>query len=430
MKQASAQETLAIVGHSPQLARIYAEEELLTNWAEKTLALEIDHAAFVLREGREIGDALASKSRDLMLHDAVAAIDRADPSKLRLLSEGHRVFALGLRQTKSGDYQTAVDTLVKARDLLERGGSPFAAWAVFYIALADYQHSDYGEALNLLGQIQTLATRGGYRSLEGRALWLRGTILVFQSRFTDSLIAYQQARQIFGVLGEEPNKIGVDTLLARNLELLGDSSTAWEYRIEALAGAAQTHDGHRLRVTLAEAASAIADMGEPAVARYLQEEAVNVAERLNDPLARTAALRQLAAIQFRMGDFAEARANLDWAREAAAAISDNLVRQSVETETAIVEAETNRESTPRKALQGLDQAIANSVAMHDRLFLPSLYFERGSIARWEIKMEPSTTLLELSKSEKRSGGRFPTIRTECPTLIIATPWSEKWSIFS
>lgn len=371
-----------LVAASPQSARLYAEEVLLPKWGESVCENKADVGRRSLIIARQIGAELVRYAGDRMLHDSVATIDNATAAHTQqILARGHRSFGVALRAIRAGDYQSAYSPLLEAKGFLVRGRSPFRDWASFYLALSDYQYSEYGRALFLLDEVQSQARNKGYKSLEGRALWLRGTILVFQSRYTESFLAYQQSRRIFLTLGESQNLVATNTLLAKNLALLGDHSGAWEYRIEALREVARNRDAHRLRVTLAEAAWAIADMGKPEAALYLQEEATQTAEEMRDPLALTPALRQLSAILFRTGDFEGAMTALDKAKEAASALPDAGIRKSLDTEAAIIAAEIARERNPRAAIENLTEAINNSLGVGDRLFLPSLYLGRARALR-------------------------------------------------
>lgn len=120
-----------IVSALPDHARLWAEEELLTAWAEdRSLPGGLDP----ISAARQIGTALHDRAGDAMIFDAVAAIERAGKAQGRLpaLQRGHLLFRQALQRYNDRDFQEARPLLVAAGKALAAGGSPFASWTALH----------------------------------------------------------------------------------------------------------------------------------------------------------------------------------------------------------------------------------------------------------------------------------------------------------
>jgi CHAT domain-containing protein len=359
-----------------QQARLLVEEDLLERWARHRNRGDSAQASVFLNSSRAIASELARLDNDLLLIDSVKALDRARPETLKDLATAHLYYAEATRLIKDYEFSAALDLLEKAWGLFHSGNSPFADWAAFQITVCLYQDSRYDRALEILEELEIRARAHSYRSLEARVLWLQGTILTFTARPAEALKRYELAHQIFSDLGERDNTAAVATLLAKSLEILGQDTSAWEHRFEALRIVSKSGDLVRTRVSFAEAASAFAALGEPKIGLFFQEESLRAARLLRKPSALTAALRQRASLRFAAGLFPQARSDLERAREEASQLGDPSLRETVENELALVESEILLEEEPERALLLMDQAIERTVQAEDRLYLPSLYIVR------------------------------------------------------
>lgn len=396
-----------------QQARLLVEEDLLERWALHFGRGDSTRAAIFLGSSRAIASELARLHEDLLLRDSVNVIDGAGQGTLKALKTAHLEYAEAMRLVKDGEFSTALKRLERARELFSSGESPFAEWAAFQSTVCLYQASRYDEALAILEDLEGRARARSYHSLEARVLWLQGTILTFTARPAEALKRYKLAHQIFSNLGERDYAAAVSTLLAKSLEILGQNTSAWEYRFEALRIVSRSGDLVRTRVSFAEAASAFAALGEPQIGLLFQEESLRAARLLRKPSALTAALRQRASLHFAAGLFLQARSDLEQAREEAVQLRDPFLREAVENELALVESEILLKEEPGGALFLLDRTIERTVQAEDRLYLPSLYIARYRAHRLLRHLEEADADLRSALAEVeglRGGIADPKIR--------------------
>jgi CHAT domain-containing protein/tetratricopeptide (TPR) repeat protein len=389
----------------PQLARGHAEEELLPAWARARQNGRSGAAALAL--ARAIGAALAESSGDLMLRDAVAALDGArEAPTLDALAAGYAAYRAALAAAGQRDFRAADPDFARAGMELSRAASPSALWARFHLAHCAYQRQDYPVALRLLGALVGEAEASHYIALAGRARWLTGTVHLVQARPTESLIEYRQALARFERVGERANIVGVHTLLAASLAFVGDADGAWRHRYAALQVLRGLDDPLRLRVTLAEVARAAVEIGEPGVALHFQDELVPIVETLHDPAAMAAALRQRASIYHRLGRIEAALRDLAQAEALVERIRDRDVRLVTAGETLLSEGIIRGAVDAAGALSALDRSLAIQARGNYRFFLPALYLERARLLRRQQAISRATDSLSsgIAECERQRGG--------------------------
>jgi CHAT domain-containing protein len=381
--QGDQQRVEVIVLQAPQLARLFAEEEVLGDWARAATAGDETAAATALRVARAIGQALARSGGDHMLSESVAVIERQESGTTgrRRLAQGHLAYREAMEQIGANQYEAAGDALERARDALSEAGSPFAAWARFQLALRDYrsmQEQAHGRARAELAILEALAAERGYKSLRGRAAWLSGTLLIYQSLPSESLAAYQRSLAAFQEIRETAYTGSVQAMLARNLEFLGDVEGAWRFRAEALRNAALAGDLTRQATILGEASWAVLDMESPSAALDFQDEAVQLIGGMSNPAALAAALRQRAAVFQRQGNRVRALEDLAAAEVQALLLPDENDRSTALHEIRSTAAEIRLAFDASGALASLDAVLAEP---RDRLFAPLLRLQRGRALR-------------------------------------------------
>lgn len=360
----------------PQQARLSAEEIFLEKWA-----IQLGERDYVgSRRMIEITDAIASalkkKNGDAMLSESIGVINGSRPGTVVVLASGHEKYAHGARLLKVGKPAQAFDFFKEARLDLHRGGSPFADWAAFQLALCFYLDSQYEKALDLLDELRVRAQAHSYLSLEGRVIWLRGTILIFTGKPAEALSLYQAAYEIFSGLEEVDNTSALATLLAKNYEILGYEVSAWKYRSEALRLIVKSGDVGRRRVGFAEAASAYAKLGEWQVGLLLQDESVRAAQMLGIPIALSAAFRQRASIFLELGLLRDAQKDLSRAEAEILRVDDLSLQEAAYNELAELQVKSYIKNDPQRALDVANRAIGRVLQFGDRLYLPGLYLLR------------------------------------------------------
>jgi CHAT domain-containing protein/tetratricopeptide (TPR) repeat protein len=360
-----------IVFRFPQCARLFAEEELLAEWAEAVRSGRPAEAAKALVIAGGIGRALQRLSGDAMLSATVDRLKRSTGAPRDWLMAGHLSYREGVVKLQEGDVEGAGPPLETAYEYLRKAESPFSYWALFQLAYRDYLLKDTERALDRFSEVRRISAANSYSSLAGRASWLLGTVLLFNARPSESLAAFRESLRLLESTRERNYLAGIHLLLARNLDFLGDSRNAWIHRYAALRGAVETGDPDRIRIVFADTAW---ELPEPRLALYFQEEAVRAAREIGNPGSLATALRQRAAVRRRAGDVAGALRDLQDAQTEAERLSSSASRVTTLYELRITEAQIRRDVDPKGALAAADSALAMG---KDRYFVPALLVERA-----------------------------------------------------
>ncbi|HKI02904.1 MAG TPA: CHAT domain-containing protein [Thermoanaerobaculia bacterium] len=370
-----------IVARFPQPARIHAEEVLLARWAEEESRGRRDKAAAYLTTTRAVGAALLRRGGDAMVHDTVAAIDEAmaDPEsgRLRHLVDGHRLFGPGLRNYRGNDYRKAAPELAQAEQELRFGRSPFARWALVYLASCEYFNDGFERTQRRLEDLRKDLPRRRYPVLVAQTAWILGSIELLRARPGEALARFQEGREIFSRLGEIDRLSGIRHQMALTLVLLGRSEEAWAHLFEGLRVLAQLQTPRTVAGLLDEAGTVCLDAGYPDVALYFQNELLSHAVRRGDPGVIAAAELLRTKTMSRLGRTAEAEAETAAALRHAEGIREKKPRRRMQAEILIARAEVRLRSSPLAADRDLTLAIGDLEASGYHLQLPVAYFLRA-----------------------------------------------------
>jgi CHAT domain-containing protein len=347
-----------LVVRFPQQARERAEETFLPEWAGAYREGRAGDAARWLAAARTVGAALAARGEH-MAADAVAAIDAAlttpaDPARATALAEGHLGAREGRALQRSGAPIAAQRVLRTAGARLRDGSSPFAAWTDLYLAICDYQLSDYQGALRILTELWSDPEAARSSSLRGHIAWMAGLARFRGSDPSAALAEYDRALALFDRLGEAENIGAIQNFIAEALDYLGEDREAWRHRGLALASLSASPNPKRRQAILEEVERAVAPE-EPEIALLFRESAVRAARSLGEPVALTYALFRRAVLRLRTGDEAGAAADLAEARPLVKALPE--ARQVMEAEIALAEGEMVLQRDPREAAQLLGEAL-------------------------------------------------------------------------
>ncbi len=278
--------------------RQLGEQDLLARWAKAESRGDGEEAARTLSTAEVVGEALQTVSGDSMLAKAVQSIagaERSDPRMLELLLAGHLAYSEGLETTLRKGCADPEAPLVRAQRLLKAAGSPFAAWANVEIAICDYYGQAATEARTRLNQVRSFATANGFPNLLGRAQWIEGLVAMVQGDLATSLRSYEQAAAQFEKTGERDNVAFINSLLAKDLRLLGDHDGAWRFRIGSLRQLGWITRPDRKYSVLQEAADAATEAQKLEILPFFLNELVTEAEKGTD--AENPDLAPLALLQ-------------------------------------------------------------------------------------------------------------------------------------
>jgi tetratricopeptide (TPR) repeat protein len=143
----------------PQIARDWAEAELLSAWPQAALAGREAQAAASLSASRRVAVALARATGDRLLQDAVSAVDRARGPNVTALAAAHQTFGEAMVRYEDDARAEAMRLFERAFKPLEEAGSPFALWTQLQFAIGAYFNSDLPGASAVLRPIAPAAER-------------------------------------------------------------------------------------------------------------------------------------------------------------------------------------------------------------------------------------------------------------------------------
>jgi CHAT domain-containing protein/tetratricopeptide (TPR) repeat protein len=368
---------LSLTRDSRQAARLYGEQELLDRWAQDEATGEEHAARAELRGARRLGDILGAISRDWMLHDAVAAIDRAadDPLLMRTLSRGHHLYAEALRLYDS--YQNAeAGLLFTASSLaLARGGSPLRLWSSFFLAACHYQESSYDQSLAALTRLEREPELSRYPNLAGRLKWLRGVILAITAQPAAALVEYLAAREFFEQTGEHESHAAVEGLISEVFYLLGNETELWAHLYRALEGTTILRDSRRRHQIFHAAAEASMQENKAGAALCFQDEAVGTAFAARNTVQIALGLAGRARIEVDLGEQRKAEMDLKRAHKMAALSGDAALAADVLLASAEVAGTKHRED----AIVEFSAALPMLRKTHYDLRLVDFFLGRGRL---------------------------------------------------
>lgn len=354
-----------LVARYPQEARTWGEGPFLAEWA--------DGHAETLARARAIGDALAKRSNERLLHDAVAAIDRAPD--VHPLIAGHLAYRDGRVAYSRRELAAASSQLQRAADLFARAGSPMELAARYFAANVVYDLNRPKEALAELTRLLTV-TPPEYRALRAQILWQRALCSSTLTHWNESVEDGEAARKLFDELGEESNRAFVDVIVSEVLASGQEVDEAWQRRIAAFDVFSRIGAEERLVACLGAAVRAEADRGNTAAAQSLAGIEIDAARQITNRGLLVVALLYRALLSHRSGagdpapDIAEARG-------LAAGVGD---AARVAAEIDFAEGVIVRARDPRLAVTLLTRATDFARSSFP-FYLPSALLQRGRANR-------------------------------------------------
>jgi CHAT domain-containing protein len=316
-----------------------------------------------------------------MLRDAVAAIDRA--KETRSLAEAHLAYHHGRIAYSRRQLGEAGESLTRAAEAFERGGSPMAASARYFAANVIYDLNRTEEAYRSLTELLA-ATQESHRALRAQILWQRALACSTLARWSEGLADAEAARAIFDALGEESNRAFVDVIIAEMLEYAEDAESAWERRIAAFEVFSRSGADERLISCLGAATRGEVRRGNDAAARSLAATEIEAARRGPNQGLLAVALLYRALLLHRSGEGDPLRdpsrdpmSDLAEARAIAPRTGDE---RRVLAEIDFAEGVIARAKEPTRAMELLSRS-ADFFRQSFPVYLPAALLERGHVHR-------------------------------------------------
>ncbi|HYR29310.1 MAG TPA: CHAT domain-containing protein, partial [Thermoanaerobaculia bacterium] len=367
----------ALVRAQPQNARRWGETMVLGEWARARKQNDAETADVWLRVARNFGAELAAYRGEGMLAGAVAAIDNADPAELQSLTHAHLAFRDGqqaLMQFRAAEAQV---TLTRAARDFERGGSPLALVARYFVSHTFHALGNMAEAKRRDAPLLSAAPPE-FPAHRAQLLWHLGLREQSDGEWGAAIEAFRESEAIFQRLGEVEAAATLSGLIAEVYDRTGDPAAAWKERIVLLRNLGRERTV-RLRMSLDLAARAAILRKNWPVALSFLDLATGVTGELESPLVAVELRLLQARVYATIGRRDDAAQAIGLARAAAAWISDRAVATEVTAD--IMAAEAIETPVPERKIQLLTEAIDYHATRGRKIRLPDMYLSRGRAFR-------------------------------------------------
>ena len=372
-----------VVHQFPQTAREHAEETLFAAWADARERGDPQAAERMLRLAERLGAAVLEETGDAMVRDAAAALREAtsstDEKRLDHLVRGHQLYRDAKASYDRYELAAAAEPFERSAEELARGGSPFAAWSEFHVAVCTYWRNDLEGSAERFQELQGAGP--GRLVVRGHAEWMLGLIRNRQGRFGDSLRHYQEALALFEQAHQAQNVPQVEALLAYSYFMLGELREAWLHHRTALLLLERVRKQRWQVTVLQEAAETCNAVGFPLTAIELAGEAVRIADVEGIPGVRIEALVFRSRLHEKQSDLEAAEADLRNARAILGELGDPDSYDFMEAQLLTAEAGVLHRTDPGRAVATLDAAIEKRAGAGAQVFLPGLLLARGRAHR-------------------------------------------------
>jgi CHAT domain-containing protein len=392
-----------LVEVSPQSAREYALETALGGWGEAFETGNREATARWLRIASRVGEALQSLTGDASVHSAVAALEGAtgDPSRLRSFALGHREFREGMSAYRPLRTGEAGVHFAVARDALGRAGSPMELWALCGLARIWGYEGRYDKALRTYRPILRQAERQRFLSLTGWTQWGWAWIDARQGRPMSALSRTRAMEEAYRNAGEAENLGAARFMIGQALFLLGQRESGWQYNHRALKALARLPTSFRRHVLLTSVSTDALEDGLPEASLFMQEEALRVAQEVQDPIRLTEIHAARAKLLSFLARSDEAMSELEAAKITVQGIPQDATERKLHADLLWTEGEVRLQQDPRSSLESLSRAIreyqvlnASAAVAYASLTRAQAYLVLGMDREAETDLKKGLQILE------------------------------------
>lgn len=392
-------DTESIVHRFPQQTRTAAESDYLSRWAEAFVHGDRATASRWLNVARAVGRSLAQQRGEMLLGDAVVAIESAaQPSRL---ADAYLLYRHGrlLYSTGKGHVIEALPLLKDAERRFGTAQSPMRLVASYYYANALFDAHRTDEARSLLDALLA-TTPPRYRALHAQLYWLRSTITANLGQPYASLTAGEEAAERFAQIGENENVARMNMATSTTLQMLGRIDESQRVRRRAFEAASAAGKASLWEVILNGAARDELreqrwDVAASLFAVELETEPVS-------PYLRCDALLWHAVAQARLK--AAAQPDLHDAYTSALKISDPAIRAEIENELRFVEGVSLIQAEPVRATELLSQVISVRLSTLRVAELAAAYAERARAYQSAGRLQEAESDLRTAIGINERGG--------------------------
>lgn len=369
----------ALATQYPFETRTRAEALLLAEWADVFASSDPERAGTILSRVRLFGEALARANGEVLLRDAVAAIDRANPSTRRVLAMGHREYRdarIALTQRQSSVAEAG---FTQAEKSFATGGSPMTQVASYYRAVAVFDQGRVDEANEHLARILGRIDPARHRALAAQVYWQLATCANSAADWGSATRHAEASATLFRALGETANAAFLDSFAAMSLELIGETDAAWQHRLRSFSGLSAQADRVRLSAVLQSAAFSLGSIDKPAAASAILD--VVIESGHSEPAQLSFALADRARFASRLGDAERAARSLRDARAAVTRVSNRALRDTIGAQIELAHATLLRDDAPGTAVVALNRTIDTFTKQRTHADLADAYLYRARAFR-------------------------------------------------
>ena len=357
----------AIVTRYRQQSRTWGEAEYLGRWGDAELRGDRAEATRQLAVARAIGDSLVRISGESMLHDAVAAIDRASPGARATIAEAHVIYRRGRMTYARREPAAAEADLRRAAERFEQAGDPMALVARYFAANTRFDQDDIRTARR---ELETLLAASKTAALEAQIEWELTLCAIADEDWTAAATLSANAAKTFERLGETSNLAFMQTLLGTALLSLGRPDEGWAARTKSLAIQSAEGRGDRLPQSVGEAARVELRNGRLDAARALMHLEESAHRASGDAVELSNALVRGTLIDLSLGSRDDALQSAREAMTAAERIGDRALRNRAIADARFAASAVALPTEARHSHQLLSQAIDQYRATGNSFYLP------------------------------------------------------------
>jgi tetratricopeptide (TPR) repeat protein len=333
------------------------QQEWIPRWTGAAMRRD-PHADAILRNIQVAASAVARATSDFLLADFVSAAHRqADfPAFVAAHARMPHVRET-LRQRGTDEAERELEGV---RAELQRVNSPMVAVAACDLASLYYHAGSYDRALQQLDAAPVDAQR--YPLLAARATWDRGVTLASRGLVPEARAAYRRALDLYRRTGDQTRSSMLQLLLGDIDELTLNLDETWERYLDAIRQVERHGEIERDLVILDACANVALRQQRLALASMLSEAVIARAVRPGDqPFVCHARITDCGASE-RLFDHVHAVEQCRAARTAFASIPDRAVRDRLEADLEIAEADV---APQRSRATTLGRAVDICEARHD-----------------------------------------------------------------
>ncbi|MEW6733929.1 MAG: CHAT domain-containing protein, partial [Acidobacteriota bacterium] len=378
--------TKSMTARFPQLARRYVLEKLLPTWAEAILTIErdytkIDEANHQLKLAATIGLQLAAQEHDKLISDLVSEIYIDN----RMTRERLYRFAQALIDYHNGrQLLEETNKFEKARVKFKRSynnfkqlnATAFVILTALQLARCEIICLNYTKAFALLEEVRVEAEHRGYQYIMGRAWWAVAAAQFYTLETSSALSSIYIALNYLEEAADTESIARIHLFISEILDQIGARDEIWQHQHAALDYLTRLASPRRVSV-LNGIASQIANKGELEIALYYHNEAIAVAQHINDHLTIANVFLRRSLLYHKLSNQHAALEDLANAKRYQRQIDDKITSQRLQQEILMVEGNIKVSSQPINAISLFTRLINYYRKTSDRYRITNLYLSRA-----------------------------------------------------